>query len=42
MFWPRYDEALRATLLIDATDTIVNDPNSAQRTAWGERVLGFK
>ena len=42
MVWPRYDEALRATLLIDATDTIVNDPNSAQRTAWGERVLGFK
>jgi len=42
LVWPRYDEALRATLIINAVDTIENDPDSKIRKAWGERVLGFK
>lgn len=42
MPWPRYDEALRATLIINARDSIVNDPNRATRLAWGQRVVGFK
>jgi para-nitrobenzyl esterase len=42
LVWPRYDAALRATLLINAKDGIVNDPDSAVRQAWGERVVGFK
>ncbi|MBD0322864.1 MAG: carboxylesterase/lipase family protein [Aldersonia sp.] len=39
--WAPYDEATRATLLIDANDSVVSDPDRELREAWGDRVLGF-
>ncbi|MGA9872267.1 MAG: carboxylesterase/lipase family protein [Rhodococcus sp. (in: high G+C Gram-positive bacteria)] len=39
--WPLYAEPERSTLVIDGQDTVVDDPDSALRTAWGDRVLGF-
>jgi para-nitrobenzyl esterase len=32
--WPRYDEAHRATLIIDATDRVEADPRGSRRRAW--------
>lgn len=40
--WPNYDEATRATLLINAKDSIADDPDGTIRQAWGEQILGFK
>ena len=40
--WPRYDEKARATLIINGTDSIENDPDGDIRQAWGEQILGFK
>ncbi|WP_072807094.1 carboxylesterase/lipase family protein [Rhodococcoides yunnanense] len=39
--WAPYVEPDRATLVIDAQDTLVDDPDGAMRAAWGDRVLGF-
>lgn len=39
--WPTYDDRTRSTLVIDAQDTVVDDPDSAQRRAWGPEVLAF-
>jgi para-nitrobenzyl esterase len=33
--WPRYDEAARATLIIDDRDRIEDDPRADRRQAWG-------
>ena len=41
LHWPAYDEDTRATLIIDAQDEIVPDPDSAVRRAWGPEVLSF-
>jgi len=35
--WPRYDADRRATLVIDVEDEVVDDPEGAQREAWGGR-----
>lgn len=32
--WPAYDLQTRATMLIDVTCTLVNDPNRAEREIW--------
>lgn len=40
--WPVYDELTRRTLIIDATETVVEDPEGNIRQAWGEQILGFK
>ncbi|MGA9658652.1 MAG: carboxylesterase family protein [Asticcacaulis sp.] len=32
--WPRYDTRTRATLLVDVTCRLVNDPDSAARQMW--------
>ncbi|MFW0783281.1 carboxylesterase/lipase family protein [Gordonia sp. CPCC 206044] len=40
--WPAYDETTRATLLIDATDRIVDDLDGDIRRAWGDDVLSFR
>lgn len=42
LIWPRYDETTRATLIINGTDSIENDPDGGIRKAWGEQILGFK
>jgi para-nitrobenzyl esterase len=34
--WPRYDAAHRATLLLDRTCTVVEDPVGAVRALWPE------
>lgn len=39
--WAPYDEEARATLLIDSTDTLANDPDKDLRDAWGDRVTAF-
>ncbi|MDG3012663.1 carboxylesterase/lipase family protein [Rhodococcus sp. D2-41] len=39
--WTRYDEDTRTTLVIDKVDTLVDDPDSALRQAWGDDVMGF-
>ena len=33
--WPRYDRASRATLLVNTTCRVENDPEGAARTVWG-------
>jgi para-nitrobenzyl esterase len=38
--WPRFDAARRATLVFDKRDQVVDDPESAQRLAWGGRDCG--
>lgn len=38
--WAPYDER-RRTLVIDARDTLVEDPDAELREIWGEKVLGF-
>ena len=40
--WPNYDTDARATLLINASDSIADDPDGTVRKAWGEDILGFK
>ncbi len=39
--WAPYTEQARWTLVIDASDTLVDDPDGEMRAAWGDRVLGF-
>lgn len=39
--WPLYTEPSRPTLVIDGQDSVVDDPDGAMRSAWGDRVLGF-
>lgn len=39
--WPLYADPRRSTLVIDAQDTVVDDPDTVLRAAWGDRVLGF-
>ncbi|MCX5043644.1 carboxylesterase/lipase family protein [Aldersonia sp. NBC_00410] len=39
--WAPYDESKRATLLIDSTDTLADDPDHELREAWGDRVTAF-
>jgi para-nitrobenzyl esterase len=40
--WIPYQEADRATLVIDRTDSVVNDIDSDIRAMWGDKVLNFK
>ncbi|WP_368497531.1 carboxylesterase/lipase family protein [Herbiconiux sp. A18JL235] len=40
--WPRYDTDDRLTLIIDRDDTVVGDPDSGIREAWGPEVLAFR
>lgn len=39
--WPAYDDHKRATLVIDATDTVVDDLDAEIRSAWGDNVISF-
>jgi para-nitrobenzyl esterase len=34
--WPQYDIDRRATMRFDATVELVDDPDGADRTAWGD------
>jgi para-nitrobenzyl esterase len=40
--WRPYRRDDRATLVIDKQDTVVDDPDRAFRTAWGDDVLSFR
>ncbi|KYH44683.1 carboxylesterase/lipase family protein [Branchiibius sp. NY16-3462-2] len=39
--WTSYDHDRRATLVIDAGDTLVDDLDADIRSAWGEQVISF-
>ncbi|WP_368496947.1 carboxylesterase/lipase family protein [Herbiconiux sp. A18JL235] len=39
--WPLYDETTRSTLVFDHGETVVDDPDAAIRTAWGDTVVSF-
>lgn len=39
--WPPYRPGVRATLLIDSIDRVVEGPDRELFTAWGERAVGF-
>lgn len=39
--WPRYAPATRPTLLIDAIDRVVDDPDGHLHDAWGPQAVGF-
>lgn len=39
--WTAYDQAQRATLVIDSADTLVDDLDAGIRSAWGEQVISF-
>ncbi|TSD93967.1 carboxylesterase/lipase family protein [Skermania sp. ID1734] len=39
--WPPYNESTRRTLLIDAHDSVSDDPDASLRAAWGDDVMGF-
>ncbi|OAK53714.1 carboxylesterase/lipase family protein [Rhodococcoides kyotonense] len=39
--WAPYTEPTWSTLVIDSQDQLVDDPDSAMRAAWGDKVLGF-
>lgn len=39
--WTAYDQQTRATLVIDAADTLVDDLDAAIRSAWGDQVISF-
>ncbi|GAA1701074.1 carboxylesterase/lipase family protein [Microbacterium sediminicola] len=39
--WPAFDTDTRAALVIDDTDTAVNDLDAALRTGWGDSPLAF-
>ena len=38
--WPRYEEAKRATLLLNLHDRVEHDPDSARRAAWQGKDVG--
>lgn len=40
--WRPYRDDDRAALLIDAQDRVVDDPDRAVRSAWGDEVLSFR
>lgn len=40
--WPAYDTEVRATLVIDAHDRVVDDLDADLRAAWGASVLSFE
>ncbi|MXP23960.1 hypothetical protein GIY30_21715 [Gordonia sp. HNM0687] len=40
--WPAFDEQVRATLVVDAADRIVDDLDRDIRRAWGDEVLSFR
>ncbi len=40
--WPSYSADNRSTLVIDATDSVVDDLDGELRTTWGEAVIGFR
>lgn len=39
--WTAYDQAQRATLVIDSADTLVDDLDAGIRSAWGDQVISF-
>lgn len=39
--WPPYEESQRLTLMLDAHDAVVPDPDGEMREAWGSQVMGF-
>ncbi|MBH0775799.1 carboxylesterase/lipase family protein [Nocardia bovistercoris] len=39
--WTPYRPGTRATLLIDAVDRVVDDPDADLHTAWGDQAVGF-
>jgi para-nitrobenzyl esterase len=39
--WPQYRLKTRSTLIIDVTDTVVNDPDADVRRAWGDVPFGY-
>jgi len=39
--WPQYRAKTRSTLIIDVTDTVVNDPDANVRRAWGDVPFGY-
>ena len=39
--WPQYRAKTRSTLIIDDTDTVVNDPDADVRRAWGDVPFGY-
>ena len=40
--WPAFDEHVRSTLVIDATDSVVDDLDAAIRQAWGDETLHYR
>lgn len=40
--WPAYDTGVRATLVIDTKDRVVEDLDASLRTGWGDTVLAFR
>ncbi|MDO9395308.1 MAG: carboxylesterase/lipase family protein [Herbiconiux sp.] len=40
--WPLYDGSTRTTLVFGGGETVVDDPDAAIRTAWGDEVIGFE
>lgn len=40
--WPAFDQARRATLVIDVHDRVVDDLDGELRRAWGDQVLSFE
>ena len=40
--WPTFATDRRATLVIDAHDSVVDDLDGPLREAWGDEVLGFR
>ncbi|MGW5313488.1 carboxylesterase/lipase family protein [Nocardia thailandica] len=39
--WPQYRPETRTTLLIDAIDHVVDNPDADLHTAWGDQAVGF-
>lgn len=39
--WPPYHARTRTTLVMDATDRVVDDPDHDLHTAWGDQAVGF-
>ncbi|WP_330185299.1 carboxylesterase/lipase family protein [Nocardia sp. NBC_01503] len=39
--WPPYNVTERKTLVIDAADRIVEDPDGDRNSVWGDQVVGF-
>jgi para-nitrobenzyl esterase len=39
--WPPYRESTRTTLVVDAADRVLDDPDHGLHTAWGDRAVGF-